>query len=187
MVKINSCIFISGTGTNLNALINNSRNYNFPINIRLVISNKKNALGLKIAKKFSIPFKIIDTNNPLFERYILNEITKRKINLICLAGYMKILSKGFLKNFKGKIMNIHPSLLPKYKGTKTFERILKNKEKVTGCTVHYVNEKLDSGKIILKKKIDVLKKDNVQTLKKRTQKVEYRAYSEAIIKVFRKF
>ncbi|MFL2883017.1 MAG: phosphoribosylglycinamide formyltransferase [Pelagibacteraceae bacterium] len=187
MVKVNSCVFISGAGTNLSALIKNSRNYNFPINIKLVVSNKKNAAGLKIAKKFSIPLKIIDTNSSLFEINILNEIRKRKINLICLAGYMRILSKNFIKNFKGKILNIHPSLLPKYKGTKTFEKILKNQEKITGCTVHYVNDKLDSGKIILMKKVNISKKDNIKSLKKKTQSVEYKAYSEAIIRIFRKF
>jgi len=185
MVKINSCVFISGEGTNLNELIKNSRNYNFPINIKLIISNKKNALGLKFAKKYSIPFKIIDISDSLFETKILTEINKRKLNLICLAGYMKILSKNFIKKYKGKIINIHPSLLPKYKGIKTYERILKNNEKITGCTVHYVNDKLDSGKIIIKKKFKISKKDNVKSLKMKTQLLERRAYSEAIFKIYR--
>ena len=100
---------------------------------------------------------------------------------------MKILSGNFIKSFNGKIINIHPSLLPKYKGTKTFEKILKNQEKITGCTVHYVNDKLDSGKIILMKKVNISKKDNIKSLKKKTQSVEYKAYSEAIIRIFRKF
>ena len=185
MVKINSCVFISGKGTNLNELIKNSRNYNFPINIKLIVSNKKNALGLKFAKKYSIPFKIIDISDSLFETKILTEINKRKLNLICLAGYMKILSKNFIKKYKGKIINIHPSLLPKYKGIKTYERILKNDEKITGCTVHYVNDKLDSGKIIVKKKFKISKKDNVKSLKMKTQLLERRAYSEAIFKIYR--
>ena len=185
MVKINSCVFISGKGTNLNELIKNSRNYNFPINIKLIVYNKKNALGLKFAKKYSIPFKIIDISDSLFETKILTEINKRKLNLICLAGYMKILSKNFIKKYKGKIINIHPSLLPKYKGIKTYERILKNDEKITGCTVHYVNDKLDSGKIIVKKKFKISKKDNVKSLKMKTQLLERRAYSEAIFKIYR--
>ena len=96
---------------------------------------------------------------------------------------MKILSKNFIKNYKGKIINIHPSLLPKYKGTNTFSRILKKKEKFTGCTVHFVNEKLVSGKIILKKSFRILKNETIESLKKKTQKAEYRAFSEAITKL----
>ena len=184
MVKKNACVFISGSGTNLKFLINSSRIYNFPINIKLIVSNKTNALGLKYAKKFSIPFKITKRKDKFSELKILNEINKKKITLICLAGYMKILSKSFLKNYKGKIINIHPSLLPKFKGTDTFRRILKNKEKFTGCTVHFVNEKLDSGKINIKKKFIILNKENENTLKKKTQKLEYRAFSEAINKIY---
>ena len=157
MVKKNACVFISGSGTNLNALIKSSREYNFPINVKLIVSNKKSAPGLNYAKKFVIPFKTINTKDSLYETKILNEIKKRKISLICLAGYMKILSKEFLKEYKGKIINIHPSLLPKFKGTNTFKRILSNKEKTSGCTSHFVSEKLDSGKIILKKKINMTK------------------------------
>ena len=170
MVKRNSCVFISGSGTNLRALIQSSRKYNFPINIKLIVSNKKNALGLVFAKRYSIPFKIIDTKNSLFEAKLINEINKRKISLICLAGYMKILTKSFIKNYKGKIINIHPSLLPKYKGTNTFSRILKNGEKKTGCTVHFVNEKLDSGKIILQKVVKILKNDTPGKLANRILK-----------------
>tara|TARA_X000000368_G_C22988726_1_gene693331 strand:+ start:305 stop:868 length:564 start_codon:yes stop_codon:yes gene_type:complete len=183
MVKKNSCVFISGSGSNLKTLIINSRNYNFPINIKLIVSNKKNAPGLIFAKKYSIPFKIINTNDSLYESKILNEINKKKISLICLAGYMKILPKSFIQNFKGKIINIHPSLLPKYKGTNTFSRILEDGEKLTGCTVHFVNEKLDSGKIILKKSFQLEKNENIKTLKRKTQKAEYKAFSEAITKL----
>jgi len=184
MVKIKSCVFISGTGTNLKALIQNSRSYNFPINIKLVISDKKNAVGLKLAKKYSIASKIINPKDNLFEIKVLNKLKEENITLICLAGYMKILSKNFIKNFNGKIINIHPSLLPKYRGLNTFSKILKNKEKMTGCTIHHVNENLDSGKIILKKKFDILENENVNTLKIKTQKKEYKAFSEAIIKLY---
>ena len=182
MARINSCVFISGAGTNLKNLIHSSRNYNFPINIKLVISNKKNALGLTFAKKHSIPFRIINTNERMFETKLLNEIKRRKINLICLAGYMKILSRDFIKNYKGKIINIHPSLLPKYKGTNTYSRILNNGEKKTGCTVHFVDDKLDSGKIILKKKIKISKYDNYKTLEKKVLKTEHSLYPQAIKK-----
>lgn len=184
MVKKNCCVFISGKGTNLLALIRSSRSYNFPINIKLIISNRKNAKGILLAKKFSIPFKIINQKNKLNELEVINELKKNKISIICLAGYMNILPKKFIKGFNGKIINIHPSLLPKYKGLDTFSRVLKFKEKSTGCTVHYVNEKLDSGKIILKKKIFISSKDNKETLKKKVQKKEYIAFSEAIFKIY---
>ena len=98
---------------------------------------------------------------------------------------MKIISDKIVNKFKKKIINIHPSLLPKFKGLNTFERALKNKEKKTGCTVHYVNNKLDDGHIILKKMFYLKLKDNVETLKQKTQKLEYKAYPEAIIKIFR--
>ena len=114
-------------------------------------------------------------------------LKKNKINLICLAGFMKILSKNFIKNFKGTILNIHPSLLPKFKGLNTFKRVLKNKEKKTGCTVHYVNNKLDGGKIIVKKFFYLKHNDNELSLKRKTQSLEYKAYPEAIIKTFRNF
>ncbi|MDC0344324.1 phosphoribosylglycinamide formyltransferase [Pelagibacteraceae bacterium] len=184
MVKKNACVFISGAGSNLKYLIENSRSYTFPINIKLVISNKNNAIGLKFAKKFTIPFKLIKTEDKFSETKILNELIKKKITLICLAGYMKILSKNFIKKYKGKIINIHPSLLPKFKGTNTFKRILENNEKITGCTVHYVNEKLDSGRIILKKKFNITGKENEATIKKKTQQLEYKAFSEAVNKLY---
>ena len=100
---------------------------------------------------------------------------------------MKILPKFFIKSFKGKIINIHPSLLPKYKGLNTFSRVLKSKDKFSGCTVHYVNEKLDSGKIILQKKVEISNKENEQSLKIKIQQKEYKAYSEAIIKILSNF
>ena len=185
MVKKNACVFISGRGSNLKSLILNTRDYNFPVNIKLIISNKKQARGIIYAKKFKIPYIIIDTQNSLFEKKLLNEINKKKISLICLAGYMKILSKNFINSYSGKIINIHPSLLPKYKGTNTFKRILKNRETIAGCTVHYVDKKLDSGKIIIKKKFNLSHDDNEQSLKRKTQILEYRAFSEAINKIYK--
>ena len=149
MVKQNSCIFISGNGTNLKALIKNSKDYKFPINICLIITNNKNAKGLNLAKLYNIPFNIFDLGKLRDQQKALTELKKRKITLICLAGYMKILSKDFIKKFNGKIINIHPSLLPKFKGLNTFSKAIQAKEKFTGCTVHFVNEKLDSGRIIV--------------------------------------
>ena len=186
MVKINSCVFISGSGSNLKSLIKNSRNYNFPIKINLIISNNTNAYGLKYAKKYNIPYKFYSyKSRNFFERNCLKELKKRKIKFLCLAGFMKLLSKYFIKNFRYKIINIHPSLLPKFKGLDTYRRVLENKEKYTGCTVHYVSAKLDSGNIILQKKILIRKNETVNTLKKRVLKQEHKLYSKAIISIFR--
>ena len=98
---------------------------------------------------------------------------------------MKIISGKLIKNYHGKIINIHPSLLPKFKGLNTFSRMLKNKEKKGGCTVHFVNEGLDSGSTIIQKNFEINSKDNEEILKTKTQKLEYRAFPEAIIKIFR--
>ena len=184
MVKKNACVFISGQGSNLKNLINKSREYNFPINIKLVISDKENAYGINYAKKNSIPYLIINTKLRNYENQILKFLKKYRISLICLAGYMKIISKNFLIKYRNKIINIHPSLLPKFKGLNTFSRIIKDKEKKTGCTVHYVNEKLDSGNVITQKSFFINPKDNEVILKKKTQKLEYQAFPEAIIKIY---
>jgi len=185
MVKKKACVFISGAGTNLKALLKSSREYNFPININYILSSTKNAKGLKLAKLFKIPFCVLDLNKITNLEFFLGEMNKKKISLICLAGYMKILDKKFINRFNKKIVNVHPSLLPKYKGLGTFKRVLKNNEKLTGCTVHYVNKKLDSGKIILKKKVVVELFDSEETLKAKVQAKEYRAYSESVISIFR--
>jgi formyltetrahydrofolate-dependent phosphoribosylglycinamide formyltransferase len=185
MVKKKTCIFISGKGTNLKNLINRSRDNNFPININLVITNNKQAFGIFFAKINSIPYIVINQKLRNSEKKILKILKKNKITLICLAGYMKILSKNFIKEFGKKIINIHPSLLPKFKGLNTFSRILKSKEKKTGCTVHYVNEKLDGGNIIAQKSFQIISSDNEITLRKKTQELEYRVFPEAVIKIFR--
>ena len=186
MVKKNSCVFISGKGSNLKNLIIKSRDYSFPIKIRLVISNDPNAYGLKYAKQFSIPYYVIDTNSKKYENFLLVKLKEYKISIICLAGFMKIISKKFIKNFNKKIINIHPSLLPKFKGLNTYSRILKNREKISGCTVHYVNEKLDNGRIICNKKFSIEDTDDQKTLKIKTQKLEHFAFPQALIRVFNK-
>ena len=185
MVKRNVCVFISGSGTNLKELLKSSREYNFPVNINYIISNTKKAKGLKLAKLYKIPFCVLNLSKIINLESILKELRRKKISLICLAGYMKILNKKFINRFNRKIVNIHPSLLPKYKGLNTFKRVLKNNEKLTGCTVHYVNKKIDSGKVILKKKVFIELNDNEETLKAKVQAKEYRAYSESIISIFR--
>ncbi len=185
MVKRNACIFISGKGSNLRNLIRRSRDYNFPISIKLVICDKKKALGILYAKKNLIPYLIINTKSRYYENKLLENLRKYKITLICLAGYMKILSKKFLKHYGKKVINIHPSLLPKFKGLNTFSRILKNNEKKTGCTVHYVDEKLDNGKIISQKSFFINSTDNEEKIRDKTQKLEYLVFPESIIKIFR--
>ncbi len=156
--KIKTAVFISGTGSNLKSLIKFSKLKKSPISINLIVTNNKLAKGLKYGGIFKIKIKIINfKNKEIAEKKILNELEKNKIELVCLAGFMKILSKNFVKNFKSKILNIHPSLLPKYKGLNTHQRAIKNKETYSGCTVHFVNSKLDSGKIILQKKVKIYK------------------------------
>ena len=179
--KINTAVFISGRGSNLKSLIKHSEFKNSPIKIKLVMSNKKKAKGLRYAKKSKINFFINNfKNRSISEKYILNKLSKEKIEIICLAGFMKILSKYFIKKFKKPILNIHPSLLPKYKGIGTHKRVLKNNDKYTGCTVHLVTSKLDSGPVILKKKVLINKDDNEKTLSYKVLKQEHLAYSHAI-------
>jgi len=178
--KINTSVFISGRGSNLKNLFKFSKHKQSPIKISLVLSSSKMAKGLKFAKSKNIKYLSINYNQKNIEKKILLILKKNNIRMICLAGFMKILSKNFISKFKGKILNIHPSLLPKYKGLNTHERVLKNKEKYTGATVHLVNDKLDSGKIITQKKIMVLKKDNKKSLEKKVLKIEHKIYPEAI-------
>ena len=183
--KIKTAVFISGTGSNLKNLIKFSFKKNSPISIKLVISNKKNAKGLKFINSKKIEKKIVNfIKQKESEKKLINLLKKRKIEFICLAGFMKILSNNFLKKFNNKIVNIHPSLLPKYKGLNTHKRVLKNNEKFSGCTVHYVTAKLDSGKIILQKKIKIDKTDKENTLRKKILKEEHKLYPRAIMKIF---
>ena len=183
--KIKTAIFISGKGSNLRSLIKFSKLQKSPISINLIITNNKLAKGLKYGDIFKIKKKIIQfINKDVAEKKILNELKKNKIELICLAGFMKIISKNFIKNFKGKILNIHPSLLPKYKGLNTHHRAIKNKDRYSGCTVHFVNSILDSGEIILQKKVKILKKDTPDSLARKILAEEHKLYPKAILKIF---
>ena len=183
---ISTAVFISGRGTNLKSLIKFSKKKNSPINIKLIISNTNKAKGLKYSKVYKIQKKVIDFKNKnIAEKKLLNLLSKKKIRFICLAGFMKILSKKFIKKFSGKIVNIHPSLLPKYKKLNTHQKALKNNDKYSGCTVHYVTDKVDSGKIILQKKVKIKRKDSLNTLTKKVLLEEYKLYPRAISKVFK--
>jgi len=182
--KINTAVFISGKGSNLKSLIKYSKSKYSPIKIKLVISNKTNAKGLKYANINKIPKKIINFKKKFqAETRILNILNIKKINFICLAGFMIVFSKKFINKFPGKIINIHPSLLPKYKGLNTHIRVLKNNEKFSGCTVHYVNSNIDSGKIILQKKVKIIKNETVSSLSKKILKEEHKLYPKAINKI----
>ncbi len=185
MVKKNTCVFISGKGSNLKNLITHSRNYNFPIKISLVISNNKEAGGVMYAKKYKIPYIFINTKIKNYDKEILLNLKKYKISFICLAGYMKIISNKLIQKYQRRIINIHPSLLPKFKGLNTFSRVLRNKETKTGCTVHYVNKQLDSGNTITQKIFFLNPNDDEPSVKSKTQNLEYKAFPEAIVKIFR--
>ena len=182
--KIKTAIFISGRGSNLKSLVKFSKLKKSPIIIKMIISNSSKAKGLQYAKIYKIKKKVFDFKNLLSEKKVINELKKNNINLICLAGFMKILSKYFIKSFKGKILNIHPSLLPKYKGLNTHDKAIKNKDKYSGCTVHLVNCKLDSGRIINQKKVKISKLDTPETLAKKILAQEHKLYPEAILKIF---
>ena len=183
--KIKCAVFISGNGSNLKSLIQFSKKKNSPISIELIISDNPKAKGLKFGKIFKISNKVFNYKNKIIaEKKIISEINNKKIKLICLAGFMKILSRNFIKSFKGKILNIHPSLLPKYKGLNTHKRAISNNEKYSGCTVHFVNSRLDSGKIILQKKVKISKLDTAKSLSKKILIQEHKLYPKAIKKVF---
>ena len=182
--KTKTAVFISGKGSNLKNLIKFSKTKKSPISIDLIISDNFKAKGLAFGKKFKIKKKVFNFHNKFIsDRRILLELKNNKIDLICLAGFMKIISKNFIKNFNGKILNIHPSLLPKYKGLNTHQRAINNNEKFSGCTVHYVSTKLDSGKIILQKKVKIKKNENKKSLEKKILVQEHKLYPKAILKV----
>ncbi len=183
--KIKTAVFISGTGSNLKSLIKFTKKKKSPISLDLIISNNKKAKGLNYGKIFKIKKKIFNFKKKNHaENLLLLELKKNHIEIICLAGFMKILSNNFIKKFKGKILNIHPSLLPKYKGLNTHKRVLKNNEKYSGCTVHYVNSRLDSGKIILQKKVKIKKNETEASLKRKILLQEHLLYPKAILKIF---
>ena len=183
--KNKTAVFISGKGSNLENLIKFSKKKISPISINLIISNTSYAKGLKYSKKYNIQKKVIFfKNKKLAEKKIFKILFKKNINLICLAGFMKILSKNFIKKFKGKIINIHPSLLPKYKGLNTHKKAIENNDKYAGCSVHFVTAKIDSGKIIMQKKVRIKKNDTIYSLLKKVLKKEHLLYPAAIKKIY---
>ncbi len=177
MIKERLCVLISGRGSNLLSIIKSCNEKDFPAEVKLIVSNNPDAYGLRYAKQYKIPLKVITKN---FESTLLKELEKYKIDILCLAGFMKILSKNFIDSFFNMILNIHPSLLPKYKGLNTHQRALKNKEKYSGCTVHRVDEKLDSGDIILQSKVKITKNETKESLENKILRKEWALYPRAI-------
>ncbi|MCE2687263.1 MAG: phosphoribosylglycinamide formyltransferase [Rickettsiales bacterium] len=182
--KIRTAIFISGRGSNMEALINACKEEkNFPAEIKLVIANK-NAKGLIFAESQSIKIKIISNeafkNRLDFEQEIHQELLKNNIQLICLAGFMRILSEWFVKKWEKRIINIHPSLLPKFKGANAVKNALIAKEKTTGCTTHFVTAEVDSGLIIKQSKVAILSTDTEESLATRILTQEHLIYKETL-------
>tara|TARA_B100001027_G_scaffold104589_1_gene71969 strand:- start:302 stop:880 length:579 start_codon:yes stop_codon:yes gene_type:complete len=183
--KVKTAVFISGNGSNLKSLIKFSKTRKSPISVSLIISDNPRARGLKFGKINKIKKKVFNLKKKnKIENLILSLLKKHKIKMICLAGFMRILSRNFINKFGGKILNIHPSLLPKYKGLNTHQRVLNNNEKYSGCTVHFVNSKLDSGKIILQKKVKISRNETKSSLTKKVLVQEHKIYPKAILKVF---
>ncbi len=182
--KKNTAVLISGRGSNLRSLIKYSKTKKSLIRIVLVVSDNFRAKGLNYANKCNINNIVIKySNRKSFEDSLFKLLRRNNVDLICLAGFMKILSGKFIKKLNKTILNIHPSLLPKYKGLNTHNRAIQNKDKYSGATVHIVNDKLDSGKIILQKKVKILKSDSEKSLEKKILKIEHQIYIKAITKL----
>jgi phosphoribosylglycinamide formyltransferase-1 len=187
MARKRVAILISGRGTNMAALIETARDPSYPAEIALVISNIPSAKGLQIAqaaeiKTIAIPHKDY-SDKSMFEEQILQALNEAKIELVCLAGFMRVLSASFISHFEGRILNIHPSLLPAYRGLDTHKRALADGVKEHGCTVHLVVPELDAGPIIAQAKVPVIEGDTEETLSARVLAAENRLYPEALAKV----
>ena len=182
--RINLAVFISGRGSNLQSIIQACAADDFPAQMAVVISNRPDALGLERAQRAGIATHLVDHQNfnsrEEFEEALLATLAPYDIDLICLAGFMRILTPVFTSQWDGRFINIHPSLLPDYKGLNTHERVLKDGKSESGCTVHYVVPDLDSGPIILQKRVSVFVDDTPDTLAARILEQEHIAYPEAI-------
>ena len=190
MARRRTAILISGRGTNMAALIAAARNPSYPAEIALVISNIPSAKGLEIAEAAGIKTLIVShkeySNKSMFEEKILQALNEARIELVCLAGFMRVLSASFLSHFEGRILNIHPSLLPAYRGLDTHKRALADGVKEHGCTVHFVVPELDAGPIIAQVKVPVLESDTEETLSARVLAAENNLYPDALAKVAEK-
>lgn len=182
--KLNLAIFISGRGSNMEALLNACRAPDFPARPVLVLSNRPDAAGLETARRAGVPTAVVDHKNhagrDAFEEALQAELDRHPVDLICLAGFMRILGAAFIGRWPDRIVNIHPSLLPAYKGLHTHERVLADGAAEAGCTVHFVRPEMDAGPIIIQKKVSVLPGDTPETLGARVLEREHEAYPEAV-------
>ena len=176
-------ILISGRGSNMQSIIEACNNKKLCSSVELVVSNKSNAYGLKAASKYKIATHILESKNlgtKNFESLLDEKLRKNNINLICLAGFMKILSKDFVKKWPRMILNIHPSILPSFKGLNAQKQAIENNAKYSGCTVHFVNEFMDEGEIIDQKIVNISTHDNVDSLSKKILMQEHKLYIKVI-------
>jgi phosphoribosylglycinamide formyltransferase-1 len=190
-MKKRVAVLISGNGGNLQALINACRQSDYPAEIVLVISNKNNAFGLVRASRENIPAVFIDhkiyPNRADFDAQIHNKLLEYNIEIVCLAGFMRLLTEDFVNKWQNKMLNIHPSLLPDFKGANAVEDALKAKVKITGCTVHYVVPEMDAGPIILQKQVEVSEHDDLTSLSEKIHEAEHTIYPQALEIACRKY
>lgn len=176
-------ILLSGRGSNFQAIANNIAAGRLDAEIAVVISNRESAPGLQIARSLGLPALAIPSrglDRTLYDQMVLEELHRHTVDLVCLAGYMRLLSAQFIAAFPRRILNIHPSLLPSFPGLDAQRQALEHGVRISGCTVHFVDENLDSGPIILQAAVPVRDHDTVDTLSARILKEEHRIYSEAI-------
>ncbi len=182
--KLKIGVLASGKGTNFQELINLSEKEELDVNIKVLITNKDDAGCIKRAKNVDIPYKIIRckdfSKKELFELEIINTLIHYDVELVVMAGWMKIVTPFFINKFKNRIINIHPSLLPAYKGGSAIKDSILNGSKITGCSVHFVNEEVDSGLLIMQAALSVLNDDNIETLSKKIQMLEHKILPQSI-------
>jgi phosphoribosylglycinamide formyltransferase-1 len=187
MRPIATAVLISGRGSNMVALVEASRRTGFPARIVRVISNRPDAAGLAFARANGIATAVIDhkafASREAFEQALQADLTAHGIELVALAGFMRVLSPGFTALWQGRLLNIHPSLLPAYKGLHTHERALADGVTRHGCTVHYVNAELDGGEIILQAEVPVEATDSPESLAARVLIQEHKVYPQALERV----
>ena len=177
-------ILISGGGSNMRSIANACEQSNFPAQISLVLSNNPDAKGLQFARELGLQTSIVDHRNfsarEDFEQEIQRHLIKARVEMVCLAGFMRILSPFLVGEWQGKMLNIHPSLLPKFRGLDTHRRALDAKEKTHGCSVHFVTTGLDQGPVIAQSAVPVLADDTTQALQARVLNAEHLLYSRII-------
>lgn len=177
-------VLISGRGSNLQALIDACAKDAFPASVACVISNRADAYGLERANRAGIATRVVDhkahSNRESFETALHATIREFDVDLVCLAGFMRILTPGFVHHWQGRMINIHPSLLPAFKGLHTHEQAIAARVRISGCTVHFVTPEMDDGPIIIQAAVPVLESDTAGDLANRILEMEHRIYPEAV-------